>query len=122
LSDLPWNLSAEAEADEICDSFCGTSAKRCVMNEKWCARVEVSGRPELLWEHPELEQLDLRPEDEFEIEERAAILDRKLEVISRIVETSLELLQKDQCTRVEWYIVILIVVEIILSIFRLFIR
>jgi uncharacterized Rmd1/YagE family protein len=87
---------------------------------KMVARVEVSDRPELLWEHPELEQLYLRLEDEFEIEERAAILDRKLELISRTVETSLDLLQRDQSMRVEWYIVILIVVEVILSVYTLF--
>jgi uncharacterized Rmd1/YagE family protein len=89
---------------------------------KMVARVEVSDRPELLWEHPELEQLYLRLEDEFEIEERAAILDRKLELISRTVETILDLIQKDQSMRVEWYIVILIVVEIFLSVYTLFAR
>ncbi len=93
---------------------------KALLNEhKMVARVEVSDRPELLWDHPELEQLYLRLEDEFEIEERAAILDRKLELISRTVETILELLQKDQSMRVEWYIVILIVVEIVLSVYTL---
>ena len=87
---------------------------------KMVARVEVSDRPELLWDHPELEQLYLRLEDEFEIEERAAILDRKLELISRTVETILDLLQKEQSMRVEWYIVILILVEIFLSLYTLF--
>jgi uncharacterized Rmd1/YagE family protein len=94
-----------------------------LLNEhKMVARVEVSDRPELLWDHPELEQLYLRLEDEFEIEERAAILDRKLELISRTVETILDLVQKDQSMRVEWYIVILIVVEIFLSVYTLFAR
>ena len=93
---------------------------KALLNEhKMVARVEVSDRPELLWEHPEFEQLYLRLEDEFEIEERAAILDRKLELISRTVETILDLLQKDQSMRVEWYIVILIVIEIILSVYTL---
>ena len=94
---------------------------QALLNEhKMVARVEVSDRPELLWEHPELEQLYMRLEDEFEIEERAAILDRKLELISRTVETILDLLQKDQSMRVEWYIVILILVEIVLSVYTLF--
>jgi uncharacterized Rmd1/YagE family protein len=93
---------------------------KALSNEhKMVARVQVSDRPELLWEHPEFEQLYLRLEDEFEIEERAAILDRKLELISRTVETILDLLQKDQSMRVEWYIVILIVVEVILSVYTI---
>jgi uncharacterized Rmd1/YagE family protein len=96
---------------------------QALLNEhKMVARVEVSDRPELLWEHPELEQLYLRLEDEFEIEERAAILDRKLELISRTVETTLDLVQKDRGIRVEWYIVILIVFEILLSLYDIFSR
>ena len=86
------------------------------------ARVEVSDRPELLWEHPELEQLYLRLEDEFEIEERAASLDRKLELISRTVETILDLVQKERSVRVEWYIVGLIVFEVVISLYDLFAR
>jgi required for meiotic nuclear division protein 1 len=93
---------------------------RALLNEhKMVARVEVSDRPELLWDHPELEQLYLRLEDEFELQERTEILDRKLELISRTVETILELLQRDRSMRVEWYIVILIVLEIVLSVYGL---
>jgi uncharacterized Rmd1/YagE family protein len=87
---------------------------------KMIARVEVSDRPELIWEHPEMEQLYLRLEDEFELQERAAILDRKLELISRTVGTVLDLLQKSRSTRVEWYIVLLIVLEIALTLFQHF--
>jgi uncharacterized Rmd1/YagE family protein len=96
---------------------------RGLLNEhKMVARVEVSDRPELLWDHPELEQLYLRLEDEFELQERTEILDRKLGLIARTVETILDLLQRDRSTRVEWYIVILIVLEIVLSVYGLFWR
>jgi uncharacterized Rmd1/YagE family protein len=96
---------------------------RALRNEhKMAARVEVSDRPELLWDHPELEQLYLRLEDEFELSERAEILDRKLELISRTVSTTLDLLQSQRGLRVEWYIVGLIVFEIALSMYDLFVR
>lgn len=96
---------------------------RALQNEhKMVARVEVIERPELLWEYPELEQLYLRLEDEFELSERAEILDRKLELISRTVSTTLDVLQTQRGLRVEWYIVALIVFEILLSIYDLFIR
>jgi uncharacterized Rmd1/YagE family protein len=96
---------------------------RGLLNEhKMVARVEVVDRPELLWDHPELEQLYMRLEDEFELQERAEILDHKLGLISRTVETILDLLQQDRSTRVEWYIVILIVLEIVLSVYGLFWR
>jgi uncharacterized Rmd1/YagE family protein len=94
---------------------------RALLNEhKMVARVEVVDSPELLWEHPELEQLYLRLEDEFELRERAAILDRKLDLISRTANTVLDLLQKRRSIRVEWYIVVLIVLEIVLSVYGLF--
>jgi len=93
---------------------------RALLNEhKMVARVEVIDRPELLWEHPELEQLYRRLEDEFELRERAAILDRKLDLMSRTASTVLDLLQKRRSIRVEWYIVILIILEIGLSVYGL---
>jgi uncharacterized Rmd1/YagE family protein len=96
---------------------------RALRNEhKMVARIEVVDRPELLWDHPELEQLYLRLEDEFELPERADILDRKLELISRTVSTTLELLQSQRGLRVEWYIVGLIVFEIGLSMYELFVH
>lgn len=94
---------------------------RALLNEhKMVARVEVVDRPDLLWERPELEQLYLRLEDEFELRERAAILDRKLDLISRTASTVIDLLQKRRSSRVEWYIVILIILEIALSVYGLF--
>ena len=82
---------------------------------KMVGRVEVTEKPELLWEHPELERLYLRLEDEFELHERHIALERKLELISRTAVTLLDLLQTNRSLRVEWYIVILIVVDIIVS-------
>jgi uncharacterized Rmd1/YagE family protein len=96
---------------------------RALLDElKMVARIEVIDRPEVLWDHPDLEQLYRRLEDEFELQERAAILDRKIELISRTVETVLDLLQKRRSVRVEWYIVILIVIEIALTLYDLFWR
>jgi len=85
-------------------------------------RVEVGEKPEILWDHPDLEPLFVRLEREFEIRERKLALERKLELISRTVETQLELLQSKHSLRVEWYIVVLIVVEILLTLYELFVR
>jgi len=46
-------------------------------------------------------------------------LERKLDLISRTAETLLGLLQDKRTLRVEWYIVILIVVEIVLYVYEL---
>ncbi len=84
------------------------------------ARVEVSEKPEILWDHPELERIYLRLQDEYEVRERHLALERKLDLIARTVETLLDLLQHDRSLRVEWYIVILIVVEIFLTLYAMF--
>lgn len=85
-------------------------------------RVEVTDKPDLLWERPELERFYLRLEDEFEIRERHAVLERKLDLVTRTAQTILELLHNRRSLRVEWYIVILIVFEIVLSLYDMFIR
>ena len=76
--------------------------------------VEIDDKPELLWEMPEFERLYLRLEDDYEIQERYERLNRKLDLIYRTAETMHGLLQGKSSLRVEWYIVILIVVDILL--------
>jgi len=85
------------------------------IQSKMVGRVEVSDKPELLWEYPMLERLYQRIEDEYEIKERHLALERKLQVISRATEMMLDLLQHNSTLRVEWYIVILIVIEILIT-------
>ncbi|MBE9180489.1 RMD1 family protein [Oculatella sp. LEGE 06141] len=92
------------------------------IQHKIVGRVEIIDKPELLWDAPELERLYLRLEDEYEIRERHIALERKLELISRTAETVLDLLQHNTGLRVEWYVVILIVVEIMLSLYDIFIQ
>ena len=62
----------------------------------------VAEKPELLWEHPVLERLYLRLEDEYELRERHLALERKLDLVSRTAETLLGLLQSERGLRVEW--------------------
>jgi uncharacterized Rmd1/YagE family protein len=85
-------------------------------------RAAVSDKPELLWDHPSLEGLYLRLEDEFELQERNAALEQKLGLVSRTAQTLLDTLNTRHSLRVEWYIVILIVVEIGLTLYELFVR
>jgi len=73
----------------------------------------------VLWEQPELERLYVRLEDEYELRERHLALERKLDLISRTAETMLDLMQHKRSLRVEWYIVILIIVEILLTLYEI---
>lgn len=90
------------------------------IQHKIVGRVEIIDKPELLWDAPDLERLYARLEKEYEIRERHTALERKLDLISRTAETVLDLLQHNSGLRVEWYVVILIVVEILLSLYDLF--
>ncbi len=90
--------------------------------QRMVGRAEVADKPDLLWERAELEGLYLQLENEFELRERHLALERKLQVISNTAETLLDLLQTRRSLRVEWYIVILIVVEIGLTLYELFFR
>jgi uncharacterized Rmd1/YagE family protein len=85
------------------------------IESKMVGRVEVSEKPELIWDYPEYERLYLRLEDEYELSERHTALDRKLALITRTAETLLGLLQNQRSLRVEWYIVILIIIEILIT-------
>ena len=69
-----------------------------------------------------MEGLFGRLQDEYEIIERHAALERKLNLISSTVQTLLEMLGSRHSLRVEWYIVILIVVEILLTLYELFLH
>ncbi|MDZ8033060.1 MAG: RMD1 family protein [Nostoc sp. DedQUE08] len=88
-----------------------------LVQHKIVGQVEIIDKPELLWESPQLENLYLRLEDEYEIRERHHALERKLELIAQTAQTVLEFMQHSSSQRVEWYVVILIVVEILLSLY-----
>jgi len=85
-------------------------------------RVEVADKPDMTWDDPALERLYVRLADVFEIRERHQALNHKLELVSRTAQTVLEVLQHRHSLRVEWYIVILIVAEILLTLYEMFVR
>ena len=82
---------------------------------KMIGRVEVSEKPELIWDYPEHERLYLRLGDEYELSERHIALERKLALISKTAETVLSITQAKHTLRVEWYIVFLILIEIVIT-------
>jgi uncharacterized Rmd1/YagE family protein len=89
------------------------------MQHRMVGRVETGEKPDLLWEHPELERLYMRLADEYELRDRDRALDRKLDIVSRTVETLLGLVQARSSTRLEWYIILLIVAELVLGAYSL---
>ncbi|WP_395708918.1 RMD1 family protein [Reyranella sp.] len=85
-------------------------------------RVAVEDKPDILWDWPELERFYARLADEYELLERGKAVDRKLALVGDTIRTLLELVQDQRTVRLEWYIIILIAIEILLSLYEMFFR
>jgi uncharacterized Rmd1/YagE family protein len=86
------------------------------------ARVEAADKPEVLWDHPELERLHARLADEYELLERGAILERKLGWIGDTIQTLLSLLQARRALGLEAAVVVLVGIEVAFTLYEHVIR
>ncbi len=108
----------------------GSQAKRLLQQiggvlltqHRMVGRVEVEEKPDVLWDHPELERLYSRLEDEYELAERSRAMENKLALINDTVGTALDLIQNQRSVRLEWYIIGLIGLEILLSLTDMVLR
>jgi required for meiotic nuclear division protein 1 len=82
-------------------------------------RAEVLEKPELLWDRADLDRIYARLEDEYEIRERHLVLESKLALVKSAAQTMVDLNQSQRSLNVEYYIVILIVFEVVLAIIEL---
>lgn len=89
---------------------------------KMIGRVQINEKPDTLWNHPHLEGLYYRLQDEYELMERHIAMEQKLALISRTAQTVLDLLEHKHSSRLEWYIIILILVAIVISLYELFVE
>jgi uncharacterized Rmd1/YagE family protein len=117
---LAAELAKERTGGKLARELLAHLGSALLIEHQMVGRVQIDDTPELLWDRPDLERLFARLRDEFEILERFTALNRKLELVSRTVETALGLLQNRRSLRVEWYIVILIVFEIMLTLYQMF--
>jgi uncharacterized Rmd1/YagE family protein len=86
------------------------------------ARVEAADKPEVLWDHPELERLHARLSDEYELRERGAALERKLTWIGNTIQTLLSLLQARRALGLEAAVVVLVGIEVAFTLYEYVIR
>ena len=85
-------------------------------------RVEVEEKPDVLWDRWDLERLHARLADEYELKERATILARKLEVVSETARAFTDLIDASRSLRIEVMIVLLIVAEVLITLYDLFLK
>ena len=119
----------EQLAERLCRGQNPVRGKNEILNEignallimtRTVGRVEVTEKPEIVWDESDLDRLYERLATEYELRDRDLALSRKLDLISRTAETYLDLVNSRQTLKVEWYIVILILIEIALSLYTKF--
>jgi uncharacterized Rmd1/YagE family protein len=86
-----------------------------LIEHRMVGRAEIGDKPETLWDYPNLEGLYAALEDEFELLERQSALDRKLGLISDTARTLAEVWDNRQLHKLEWYVIGLILFEIVIS-------
>ena len=77
------------------------------------------GKARHLWDKPHLERLYARLEDEYELKERAESLNRKLAVIAETAQVLTDIIDTRRSLRLEVIIVLLILFEVIITIYQL---
>lgn len=90
-----------------------------VAQTRMIGRVEVQEKPDLLWDRPDLQRLHLRLADEYELDDRARVLARKLKVIEEVASTLTDVTDAGRALRLEIAIVAMIAFEIVLSLYAL---
>jgi uncharacterized Rmd1/YagE family protein len=93
-----------------------------LVQQRISGRIEVEEKPDVLWDHPQFERLHARLADEYELKERAAALARKLRIIGETTGALTGLIDTQRSIRLEATIVALIVVEVLITLYDLFIR
>lgn len=89
-----------------------------LIEHRMVGRAEIGDKPETLWDFPHLGGLYASMEDEFELKERQSALDRKLGLISDTAQTLSDVWDNRQLHKLEWYVIGLILFEIVLSLYE----
>jgi uncharacterized Rmd1/YagE family protein len=84
------------------------------------ARVRVDEKPDALWDHGELDRLNTRLTEEFELAERSAALDRKLALVGDTVQTLLALMESRRSLVLEVAVAVFIGIEVAATLWGLF--
>jgi uncharacterized Rmd1/YagE family protein len=99
-----------------------TIGQALLVQHRISGRVEVEEKPDVLWDHPQLERLHARLADEYELKERATALSRKLRVIDETAHALTDIMDTGRSVRLEITIVALIVVEVLVAFYEVFVR
>jgi len=90
------------------------------LQQRLAGRVDLDEKPDVLWDHPELERFWARLVDEYDLPQRGRAIARKLDVIRGTADTITDLMATRTSHRLEWYIIALIGLEIVLGLYDRF--
>lgn len=93
-----------------------------LIQKRLAGRVDLDEKPDVLWDHPELERLWVKLVDEYDLPARARAIERKLVVIRETADTITDLISTRTSHRLELYIIALIAIEIALGLFYHFFK
>lgn len=85
-------------------------------------KMALNEKPALLWEHTDLELLYANLTEDLEIADRQSVLEKKIALLYHTAETSLDIIQHRHAARLEWYIIILIIISIIIELYTGFVH
>lgn len=83
------------------------------------ARLQPDEKPDLLWDHPELERFHARLVEEYELRDRGEALDRKLVLIGETTQTLLSLVEARRSLGLEAAVAALIAIEVATAVYGL---
>ena len=83
-----------------------------MIQQRLARRVDLDEKPDVLWDHPQLERFWAKLVDEYDLPARARAIECKLVVIRETADTITDLLSTRTSHRLEWYIMALILIEI----------
>jgi uncharacterized Rmd1/YagE family protein len=93
-----------------------------LIQQRLAARVDLDEKPDVLWDHPDLERFWARLVDEYDLTQRGLAISRKLDVIRGTADTLTDLFATRTSHRLEWYIIALIAIEIGLTLYDHFLK
>jgi uncharacterized Rmd1/YagE family protein len=99
-------------------------AMRKKMGELFLARnsinlhADVLDTPEFFWEYPELEPLYMMAANYLDVETRVEVLNQRLDVVHELFQMLGSELNHQHSSRLEWTIILLIVIEVVLILLK----
>lgn len=86
------------------------------------AYIQLLDKPDATWDNPEAEEFYGRLSQFFELQDRYDKIQAKSAVLMDLTEVVTTYAHHHRGTRLEWAVILLIVVEVVLSVYELFLR